>query len=283
MIAKSITSTQFSGRITASPRCTGLTAVFFKIGKPLFLLLLLPGLLLSAVRASPVPGATITLNGGQSVNVFSSDNFTVTFTTAQTGLSASNFTVTGTVTGAFVSNVTGSGTSWTVTVTIPGSFQSQGTFTLNLANSTNLSPGLSGLPIAAPTVQVVAYPLDGTLSLSSSNANSGYAKTGDKINFTLQSSHYDLGLWGVVVAGQNTNGLANASPTATGQFTLGSGTTQGAIAWSWNYTNNFNESDNGSGTSGIIFDSVNPTVSIGAPSASSTSSGGNLQCYLCRC
>src|SRR6185503_4544008 len=137
--------------------------------------------------------------------------------------------------------------------------------------STNLSPGLSGLPIAGPTVQVIAYPLDGTFSLSSTNANSGYAKTGDKINFTLQSAHYEVENWGVNVAGQNANGSSNFSTVATGQVTLGSGTAQGALAWSWNYTNQFNEPTSGSGTSGIIFDSVNPTVSISAPSAGSTS------------
>ncbi len=273
MIAKAITSTPFSGRTTASPRRTGLTSVFFKIAKPLFLLLLLPGWLLSAAGATTVPPATITLIGGQVTNVFSSDSFTVTFTTAQTGLSASNFTVPGTVTGAFVSSVTGSGTTWTVIVTIPGSFQSQGTFTLTLANSTNLTPGLSGLPVAGPTVQVIAYPLDGTFSLSSTNANSGYAKTGDKINFTLTSAHYLLETWNVNVAGQNANGSLNFSSVVTGQVTLGSGTAQGPLAWGWSYTNTFNESNAGSGTSGIIFDSVNPTVNISAPSVSSTGTG----------
>jgi len=235
-------------------------------------LLVFPVFLFSTVKATPVPGATITLIGGQTVNVFSSDSFTVTFTTAQTGLSASNFTVTGTVTGAFVSSVTGSGTSWTVRVNIPSSFQSQGTFTLNLANSTNLSPGLSGLPVVGPTVQVIAYPLDGSFTLSSTNANSGYAKTGDQINFTLTSAHYELENWSVNIAGQNTGGSLNFSPVASGQVTLGSGTAQGPLAWSWSYTNTFNESNSGSGTSGIIFDSINPTVSIGAPSASTTSS-----------
>jgi hypothetical protein len=86
----------------------------------------------SIVRAntSPTNAATI--------------NYAVTFSSAITGLSASNFSLTTTgVSGASVGSVTGSGTTWNVSVNTGGG---DGTIRLDLVNDTGLSPTLANEP-----------------------------------------------------------------------------------------------------------------------------------------
>src|ERR1700733_13672195 len=165
-------------------------------------------LLSFSLFAAPAAGQ-VTITTSSPGGAVLTNPYTVTFTTAQTGLSASNFSVTGSATGAYVSSVSGSGTSWTVEVTVPTSFQSAGTVTLNMVNSTGLSPGVSGLPVSGPTIGVINYPLTATLQMMSSNANPGYAKTGDKITFVLQSTYYLISYWEVYVAGQGQEGFDN--------------------------------------------------------------------------
>jgi len=248
--------------ITSAPRFFSSKANFSQIKK-----WLLPAafLLSFSLFAAPAAGQ-VTIFTPYEEGSFQSIPYAVTFTTAQTGLSASNFSVTGTVTGAYVSSVTGSGTSWSVTVTIPNSFQSAGALSLEMVNSTGVSPGVTGLPYTGNYAQIVLFPLTGTLSLTSTNANPGYAKTGDNINYTLTSDNYPMPTWSATIAGVYASGEAN-STTASGNVTLGSGTAQGAISYSWTYFTPDNTNAYGSGTSSIIFDNIAPTASISAPPA----------------
>ncbi|PTR01411.1 gliding motility-associated-like protein [Mucilaginibacter yixingensis] len=80
-------------------------------------------------------------------------NFTATFASSVTGVTASNFSLTTTgVTGASIGTVTGSGTTWTIPVTTG---TGDGTIKLNLANATGISPGISTtLPFAGSTYTI---------------------------------------------------------------------------------------------------------------------------------
>jgi hypothetical protein len=92
-------------------------------------------------------------------------SYTVTFATAVTGLSASNFALvaTGSVAGASITGVSGAGTTYTVAVSTG---TGDGTLGLNLVNATGISPGLSNtLPFVgqvytidktAPTVTITS-------------------------------------------------------------------------------------------------------------------------------
>jgi len=230
-------------------------------------------LLVLAFFAAPASAQVNITYGGQNPLSSSTVIYSVTFTTAQTGLSASNFSVTGSVTGAFVSFVGGSGTSWSVQVTVPNSYQSSGSMTLNMVNSTGVSPGVSGLPVASQSVYDILYPLTGSMTLTSTNANPGYAKAGDIISFVVRSDHYSLNNISAVVDNQTFNGSA-IGPSGGGYVVLGSGAPQGPLSYAWQFVTGFGTNGNGSGTSSIIFDSQAPTVGISAPSAAIVSGGG---------
>jgi len=200
--------------------------------------------------------------------------FQVDFTTAQTGLTASNFTVTGSISGTSVQSVNGSGTSWQVIVSVPNSYQSQGTIILNMVNSTGLSPGVSGLPYASPTITDVLYPLTGYAMLYSSNANPGYAKTGDFISMTITSNYYYVTQVLGAIGSNQALGSDNGPYSGVVGLTLNSSTPQGPIAYTWQFNTNYSTVGTGSGTSSIIFDNIAPTVSISAPSANIVSGSG---------
>jgi len=244
---------------------------------------LLPSTLLLSLAFFAVPAsAQVNINAEVPTNPFSNYQvfFNVTFTTAQTGLSASNFTLTGTVTGASIQSVSGSGTSWGVTVQISNSYQSSGTLILNMVNNTGVSPGVSGLPIASPSVTDVLYPLTGSATLTSFNANPGYAKTGDVIGINVISDNYNINQvmgsagTGADFAANSANGKqGGVSVTLASNFNI----PQGPLAYSFSFNTIYSTQGGGSGTSGIIFDSIDPTVSISAPSTNIVGENGTIE------
>ncbi len=232
-----------------------------------------------ALLGLPVSSPTVQyippiIAGGNAQTAAAIVSYTVTFASAITGLSTSNFTVSGSVTGAAVQSITGSGTTYTVYVSIPDSFQSDGQLTLNLANSTNLPAALGGLPVSGQPYTVTLHPRTATVFLTSTNlTNSGYAKTGDQIQYQLTANNYVMSNWNINIGG-STDGGNGAPGYAYGVVTLGAGTPQGPIGYSWNYTDQLNTYGSGSGTSSIIFDSINPSVNISGPSAGVVAGNG---------
>jgi hypothetical protein len=75
-------------------------------------------------------------------------SYRVTFAAAVTGVTVNNFSVTtaGTISGASVSSVSGSGTTYTVMV---NTGTGDGTLRLNVATSTGITPSVAGLPYTA--------------------------------------------------------------------------------------------------------------------------------------
>lgn len=121
------------------------------------------------------------------VNTASVD-YAVQFASAVAGLSTGNFSLTTSgITGASVTAVSGSGTSFTVTV---NTGSGDGTLALNLANAAGITPSLTNtLPFAGP-----AYTIDKTVpalnpvSIASNNANTARARTGDIITLSFTAS-----------------------------------------------------------------------------------------------
>ncbi|MGI4874643.1 MAG: Ig-like domain-containing protein [Janthinobacterium lividum] len=129
----------------------------------------------SIVRASANPTNATTVN------------YTVTFGTAVTGLTANNFSLTtsglsGATVGTPVS--TGTGSTWTVPVTTG---TGSGTLTLNLANDTGLSYGISTtLPFVGET-----YTIDKTaptVAITSGTASSGGSSNSNPFSYTITFS-----------------------------------------------------------------------------------------------
>jgi len=137
-------------------------------------------------------------------------SYTVTFASSVAGLTISNFSLSPTVTGAFISSVSGSGTTYTVTVnTGTGS----GPLQLNLANSTSLSPSVSNAPFAGPNIT-----LDKTAptvtAFTSSNGATGGTTTTTPLSFSVTFSESVTGFSsaGITV----TNGTVASGPTGSG-------------------------------------------------------------------
>ncbi|MFN9743208.1 MAG: beta strand repeat-containing protein, partial [Acidobacteriota bacterium] len=100
----------------------------------------------SIVRADPNPSGAATVN------------YTVTFNEAVTGVTAANFTITGTgSTGASIGTPTGSGTTWTVPVTVG---TATGVVGINMANSTGVkngdNNGLGNVPVTTGETYTIA-------------------------------------------------------------------------------------------------------------------------------
>ncbi|MDO7886490.1 putative Ig domain-containing protein [Hymenobacter cheonanensis] len=144
-------------------------------------------------------------------------NYTVTFGAPVTGLTAANFslTTTGSVSGASVGTPvsTGTGSTWTVPVTTG---TGSGTLTLNLANATNLSPGISTpLPFAGETYTIDKTAPTTTIS-SQGNSNGGTTAT-TPIPFTVTFSETVTGFvqGDVTVAGGTLSGFSGSGNTYT--------------------------------------------------------------------
>jgi len=98
-------------------------------------------------------GATASIaRGAPSPTDAASVPFVVTFSQAVVGLSAANFAVVATgVTGAAITNVTGSGTTWTVNV---GTGSGSGTLGLTMSNGVGVNPAVTGLPVIGAVYQI---------------------------------------------------------------------------------------------------------------------------------
>jgi len=136
-------------------------------------------------------------------------NWTLVLTVAATPLSASNFSLTGTATaGASVGTPTtgNGGLTWNVPVTTGAG---TGTLTLNLANSTGVTPPISGtLPFVGET-----YDMDKTAPTVAVTPASGTVAT-SPITFTLTFSEPVSGLTAAAITVTNgTKGALAGGPT----------------------------------------------------------------------
>ncbi|MGI4873115.1 MAG: Ig-like domain-containing protein [Janthinobacterium lividum] len=204
-------------------------------------------------------------------------SYTVTFGASVSGVTTSNFTLSPNTTGATITSVS-AGPSATYTVVV-NTGTSNGQFTLNLANATGISPGISTtLPYAGPAVTIdktapivssVGVPANGTyragqvlsftVNFSEAVTVTGTPQLGLTIGSTSQQASYVSGSGGTALVFSYTvqsgdldaNGIALASALA-----LNGGTIQDVA------TNNATLTLNGvPATTGILVDGIAPTVS----------------------
>ncbi|WP_155832853.1 LamG-like jellyroll fold domain-containing protein [Hymenobacter swuensis] len=149
-------------------------------------------------------------------------SFTVTFATPVTGLTTGNFslTTTGTLSGASVVSVSGSGTTYTVVV---NTGSNSGTLRLNLDSSTGLTPTVGNLPFTGGE----AYDIDKTrpsVAISSTAGVAGGTTATSPIPFTVTFSENVTGFVAgdvTVINGSITGGtVTGTSPGAVYTFTV---------------------------------------------------------------
>ncbi len=150
------------------------------VGNELYLTTTVPG------NPNNTSGINSISKTGSSPNNASTVPYTVTFGQSVTGLTTGNFslTTTGSLNGASVSSITGSGSSYILTV---NTGSGDGTITLNLANSSGLLPGMTmALPFAGDK-----YTIDKTAPLVSSINRVGSTPNGassDQFTVTFSES-----------------------------------------------------------------------------------------------
>ncbi|MDR3440647.1 DUF4347 domain-containing protein [Telmatospirillum sp.] len=157
---------------------------------------------------------------GSATNNGTSEQFTVTFSEAVTGVAASDFTLTdsNTVTG-IISSVTGSGTTYTVTV---GSVAGDGTMRLDLNSSgTAIVDAVAQVPITSGFTSGQTYTIDHTAPTDSSISRTGATpNNGSTETFTVTFSESVTG-----VATSDFTLATTGSASGTIASVSGSGTT----------------------------------------------------------
>ncbi|MEA2570339.1 MAG: endonuclease mitochondrial [Acidobacteriota bacterium] len=164
------------------------------------------------------PTVTSVVRGNSNPSRQANVDYTVTFSAAVTGVDSADFTLTTTgVTGASVSNVTGSGTTYTVTV---ATGTGDGTIRLDVVNNGTIL-GPTSVPMSGTFTSGEVYTIDKTPPTVSSIVRANASPTSaTSVNFTVTYNEAVSGVsaqdWSLT-----TTGVTGASVTATN----GSGTT----------------------------------------------------------
>ncbi len=233
---------------------------------------------------TPTTVSSITTATASPTNA-TSISYTVTFGASVTGVTISNFTLTTSgLTGATISSVAGSGTTYTVVVnTGTGS----GTLQLSLANSSGITPSVSNVPFAgptttidktAPTIASVAVPANGTyragqvlsftVNFSEAVTVTGTPQLGLTIGSTVRQASYASGSGSTALVFGYTvvSGDLDTDGIALGTLALNGGTIQDAVGNNATLTLNSVAS-----TTGVLVDAVAPTVTL---TSSTVTNGG---------
>ncbi|WP_299590008.1 cadherin-like beta sandwich domain-containing protein [Mucilaginibacter sp.] len=192
-------------------------------------------------------------------------NYTVTLGAAVTGLSTSNFdlTTTGTITGASVSSVTGTGPAYTVNV---NTGTGDGTILLNVNNATGLLPGISSLPYTAGQSFTVDK-TPPTLAITSDKAALKIGQTAT-ITFTFSEDPLSTFAWDgatgdVVISGGTLGAISGTGLTRTATFTPTASTNGGTASITVAASSYTDLAGNGGGagtTPAISFDTQAPAA-----------------------
>jgi hypothetical protein len=210
-----------------------------------------------SVRPNPVgPTATITIPGtAHNPTAAATVDFIVTFTSAVTGLSLANFrpVAKGGVLNPAVTQVTpssGSATTFTVTVnTGTGS----GTLALQMANSSAVTPVVTGLPVTSSVFYTIDKPLPTAPTVSSIAVVGSSTTSANQISWTVTFSELVTGVSAAnfVLAPTGLGGTpaiqtvtpSSATTTATWTVTATTGTGSGTLGLNMTTSTNVHDGD----------------------------------------
>ena len=239
------------------------------------------GFVTLTISATPTVAVSSLNRTGSTPSNAATVNWTLTFGSAVTGVTASNFSLGGVAaTGASVGTPTtsNSGLTWTVPVTTGST---DGTLTLNLANATGLSSGLStSLPFAGQS-----YTMDKTAPGIVIGSPSASVTASGPVSFTITYSDANfssatLGAGNVTVNSTGTASAASVSVTGSGTtrtVTLSSISGNGTLGISLASGTASDTAGNSAGAAGpsttFAVDNTAPGIVIGSPSVSLTAGG----------
>ena len=217
--------------------------------------------------------------------------YTVTFGEAVTGVDASDFTVTASGTTGAVTNVTGSGASYTVTV---GGISGNGTLRLDLNSSGTGIQDLAGNAITTgftggDTYTIIQTPpaVSSITALSPSNANPTNA-TSVIYNVTFSEAVTGVEASDFTVSGSGTSGsvIGVIGDGALYKVTVGGISGNGTLRLDLNSSGTGIQDLAGNAISGgftsgdtYTIDNTPPTIAIGSPSVSSIADGAGSVTY----
>ncbi|MFI5452870.1 YDG domain-containing protein [Pedobacter sp. UC225_61] len=204
-------------------------------------------------------------------------NYTVTFSTAVSGVDATDFTLTktGSANGA-IGTPTGSGTTWTVPIT---TVTGAGTLRLDFTGTTGVTPNVSATYTAGQvyTIDQVAPTLTAGSYYSNNGSAIQYAKVGDVVTLALGFSEAlqsnDITIAGHAVTATGSNGNKNWTAT----YTLAAGDTEGNVPWTFSATDlagNVRAQSNTDFGTFLVFDKTGPAINI-TPTATIVAPGAN--------
>jgi len=216
--------------------------------------------------------------------------WTATFAASVSNLSTADFTLnnTGSVSGASIASVSGSGTSWTVTV---NTGSGDGTIQLEMNSASGLTPSVSNLPFSGTT-----YTIDKTKPTATISAPSvTYANSSAAISYTVTFTDANMNTGSLsnfgalsVFENSTTTGSATINSISVGAYThsgnnytfpvtfndmTGDGTLSFSVPAGTVSDNAGNTSSASAASTNVIIDNTAPVVIIGAPSTTTTSAG----------
>ncbi len=218
---------------------------------------------ISRVNSSPSNSSTV--------------NWTLKFSSAVTGVTASNFSLSGAAaTGSTVGTPTtaNAGLTWNVPVTTGST---SGTLTLSMANSTGQSPTVStSLPFVDESYNMdKTAPTMTTRTIVSNNTNTAWAKASDVITLSLTSSEA-INAPTVTIAGQAAT-VSGSGTSWSATITVSGSTPEGTATFSVSFSDLAGNAGTAVTTttnaSSVTIDRTAPAIAISAPSASTTKAG----------
>ena len=210
-------------------------------------------------------------------------NYTVVFAQSITGLADYNFSLTSSgVSNAFITTVSGSGTTWTVTVyTGTGS----GTLALNLVNSLGISPGIgNSLPFIGQTVTIdKTPPVLTNATIVSNNTNTAMAKAGDIVTVGFTASE-TINTPTVTIGGNAAVVNNTSANNFTASYTMKATDTEGPVAFQINFSDVAGNAGDSvkttTNSSSVAYDKTPPTVSSSNLAGSSPTNTATVQFVL---
>ncbi|WP_343530339.1 FG-GAP-like repeat-containing protein [Pedobacter sp.] len=236
----------------------------------------------TAATNNPINFTTSTVlnsieRSGSNANVNTATvDYTITFGSAITGLTTSNFSVTTSagITGASVQSITGSGAIYTVTI---NTGSGNGTLVLNLSNATGLNTSLTNtFPFVGETYTIdKTSPTLTTVSIVSSNIDATLAKIGDIATLTFVADEVITPT--VTINGHSVTPVNVSGNSWSAAYTFLSSDTEGVVTYNITYDDLAGNSGTpvATGAGSVTFDRTVPAIPAGL-----TGTAGDQQVVL---
>ena len=191
------------------------------------------------ITALNAPSVSSINRSGTQVTNATSETFTVTFSAPVTGVSASNFALSGTDgTGTKGTPTTSDGgTTWTMVVT---GVSGNGTLGLDLSSTAGITAVTGGAALSGTHTSDQTFTIDNTppaltaVSIASNNATNTVAKTGDIVTVSFTTDGTQTGTPTATIDGHSATVTNTSGNNYTATYSMASGDASGAVTFAIN-------------------------------------------------